>query len=87
MTPTPGHIRQAANEAALAVSGLDFDLLAAASADVDAADARRYLVAAFTKFRPFLRAMKALEDAAPASARAGYEADDRARDFAEERAA
>lgn len=87
MTQTPGHIRQAAHEAALAVHLLDFDLQAAASANVEAAVARDHLARAFHKYRQIVRAMTALEQVAPNAAQAGYDADDRIQDFKQERAA
>ncbi len=77
----------AAQAALLAVTRLDFRLAIASSPNVTRQERADALALAFQQYRQIVRAFSELETVAPNAARLGFEANDRARDFAEERAA
>lgn len=64
----PDSMGQAAHKAAMHASGLDLDLLAARSPDLDRSQRAAGLERAFVKFYALARAMAELEQAAPATA-------------------
>lgn len=85
--PAPDPMGKAAQAALLAVTRLDFRLAIASSPNVTRQERADALALAFQQYRQIVRAFSELETVAPNAARLGFEADDRARDFAEERAA
>lgn len=83
MTPDP--MSEAARHAAMTVSGMDYRLFFAADMALGRPERAGHLATVFQKWRALCEAMKALEDLAPNAAQRGYDAHQRARDFAEAR--
>jgi hypothetical protein len=81
--PAPDPMGLAANEAMIAVSGLDVLLALASSPNVEREVRRTAVVSAFARWRQVARAFADLERVASASAAAGYEIANRAEDVKE----